>query len=120
MARSPSADELGPSGSTDSLPVPMLELISDGEGETSSHSSPVLVGILLASFKRFAPKTIGDALTRVWSLSKPVEIKEAKNNVFVFYFTLDSEKERVLQGSPWNFSGFLLCLKGVAAQHLLS
>ncbi|KAJ4843520.1 hypothetical protein Tsubulata_050751 [Turnera subulata] len=82
MALSPSADELGPSGSTESLPVPMLELISDG-----------------------------DALTRVWSLSKLVEIKEAKNNVFVFYFTSDSEKERVLQGSPWNFSGFLLCLK---------
>ncbi|KAJ4836623.1 hypothetical protein Tsubulata_005461 [Turnera subulata] len=88
-------------------PIPILEFDSEGE-----ESPPIVtpVGTLLASFKRFTAKTIGEALTRAWSLTKPVEVKELKDNVFVFHFSSISEKERILAGSPWNFAGFLLCL----------
>ncbi|KAJ4834827.1 hypothetical protein Tsubulata_051396 [Turnera subulata] len=107
-----SSNELGreQSNSVDQLPIPVLELCSDDD-ESSSCVSPVLVDTLFAHFRRFSAKTIGEALNRAWSLTTLVEIKEAKDNVFVFTFASIAEKERILQGSPWNFSGFMLCLK---------
>ncbi|KAJ4828964.1 hypothetical protein Tsubulata_024108 [Turnera subulata] len=98
------------SASPNPFPIPILELDSDND-DSPSTASPVLVDILPASFRCFAAKTIGEALTRAWSLTKPVEIKEVRDNVFVFHFSSISEKERILVGSPWNFFGFLLCLK---------
>ncbi|KAJ4833975.1 hypothetical protein Tsubulata_027449 [Turnera subulata] len=101
------------------LPIPVLELASDEE-ETSPHVSPVLVGTLVANFKRFLTKTIGEVLSRVWSLTKPVEIKEVKDNVFTFHFSSMAEKKQILLGSHWNFSGHLLCLKECSSTVSLS
>ncbi|KAJ4842864.1 hypothetical protein Tsubulata_010456 [Turnera subulata] len=98
------------SSSVEPLSIPVLELASDDD-QTSSRVSPVLVGTLVSHFKRFSAKSVGEALAWIWSLTKPVEIKEVKDNAFTFHFASIAEKERILQGSPWNFSRFLLCLK---------
>ncbi|KAJ4842763.1 hypothetical protein Tsubulata_013386 [Turnera subulata] len=104
MATSPT--ELGHdhSDSGERPPDPILELFSDDD-EAMSCVSPILVGAVFAHFRRFSAKAIGEALNRAWSLTTPVEIKEVKNNVYVFTFASVAEKDRILQSSPWNFSG---------------
>ncbi|KAJ4848992.1 hypothetical protein Tsubulata_009677 [Turnera subulata] len=91
-------------------PIPVIEFESEGE-EPVSRESPILVGKIIANFKRFSIRTVAEALLKVRSLKKPVEVTEANDNMFVFKFTSIPEKERILAGSPWTFSGFLFCLK---------
>ncbi|KAJ4837063.1 hypothetical protein Tsubulata_008426 [Turnera subulata] len=50
-------------------------------------------------------------MTRVWSLKTPVGVTEVEDNMFIFWFFPLVEKERMLSGSAWNFSGLLLFLK---------
>ncbi|KAJ4848606.1 hypothetical protein Tsubulata_051017 [Turnera subulata] len=91
-------------------PVSVLELESEGD-EVVSSDSPVLLGKIVADFKQFHTRALGETLTRAWSLKHEVGINEVKDNMFVFHFANLSERERILKGSPWTFSGFLLCLK---------
>ncbi|KAJ4844867.1 hypothetical protein Tsubulata_004358 [Turnera subulata] len=89
---------------------PVLELWKDDD-VAPVVESPVLVGRLVADFKRFSAKVIGEALTRIWNLRQPVKVSEVTDNTFVFHFSSLTEKERALTGSPWSFGGHLLCLK---------
>ncbi|KAJ4846046.1 hypothetical protein Tsubulata_002563 [Turnera subulata] len=88
----------------------VLELWKDDE-VLSEVASPVLVGRLVADFKRFSTRVIAEGLTRIWNLRQQVKVSEVQDNTFVFLFSSIAEKERVIAGSPWSFAGFMLCLK---------
>ncbi|KAJ4837094.1 hypothetical protein Tsubulata_049597 [Turnera subulata] len=90
--------------------IPVLELWKDDE-VTPEVASPVLVGRLVADFKRYSAKVIGEGLTRIWNLRQQVKVSEVQDNTFVFHFSSIAEKERIVAGSPWSFGGFMLCLK---------
>ncbi|KAJ4848071.1 hypothetical protein Tsubulata_043765 [Turnera subulata] len=89
---------------------PVLELWKD-DNVIPVVESPVLVGRLVADFKRFSTRVIGEALPKIWNLRLPVKVLEVSDNTFVFHFSSLAEKDRVLTSSPWSFGGHFLCLK---------
>ncbi|XP_050222548.1 uncharacterized protein LOC126672638 [Mercurialis annua] len=52
----------------------------------------------------------------IWKLNKDFRIKSWPDNVFVFQFYSDRDKERVVEGSPWTFDSHLLVLIEVNAE----
>ncbi|KAL9460149.1 hypothetical protein AB3S75_003367 [Citrus x aurantiifolia] len=50
------------------------------------------------------------ALQQVWRTVKEVKIESLGNNCFMFKFTEEADKKRVLTGGPWHFDRALLVL----------
>ena len=51
------------------------------------------------------------ALTQVWKTTKEMKIESLGNNIFLFKFGLEADKQKVMAGGPWHFDRVLIVLK---------
>ncbi|KAJ4837329.1 hypothetical protein Tsubulata_050714 [Turnera subulata] len=82
---------------------PVLDLDSEEEGEPAS-TKPILVGKFVSETRRFTLRVVGDVFPRAWSLTKPIEVIEVRDNVFLFVFNSEVDKASVLSRASWNIS----------------
>jgi hypothetical protein len=85
-------------------------LISDDEiEELRAKGSKCLVG-RLGIAKKIDKEAFKTLLTRIWQTMGRVFFKEIQDNLWLFEFTEDSDKRRVLEGQLWSYDRTLLIL----------
>ncbi|XP_021757128.1 uncharacterized protein LOC110722170 [Chenopodium quinoa] len=52
-------------------------------------------------------------MKQIWSLNRGVVFRKIENNLFIIQFFHWRDKEKVLDGAPWNFDNQLLLLKDI-------
>ena len=50
------------------------------------------------------------ALLPVWKTIKEIKIEELGNNIFIFQFGCEADKQKVLAGGPWHFDKALIVM----------
>lgn len=87
---------------------------SDGSSEVTQEAllELCLVGTLLTD-KPVRFLIMQDRLSSLWRPGQGVTISQVEENKFLFQFYHEWDMERVLQGGPWTFDGYLLILKKV-------
>ncbi|KAJ4846735.1 hypothetical protein Tsubulata_010211 [Turnera subulata] len=89
---------------------PVVNLDSDDE-QAPSVSKPILVGRIIIHTRRFFVKVAGEVLVHAWNITSSLDVLEVRVNTFLYTFDCESEKQRALDGAPWNLSRLHLCLK---------
>jgi hypothetical protein len=55
-------------------------------------------------------------LSRIWCLARSMVLKELQDNLWLFEFDEEDDKNRVVAGRPWSFDYHILVLKEFAGQ----
>lgn len=85
--------------------------MSDGEiAEAQKQGTNCLIGKIWAG-KQINKDAFRKVFTRIWRLDGGVSFKEIQHNVWMFEFSHEGEKRRVLAGHPWSFDRYILVLK---------
>jgi len=66
-----------------------------------------MVGRLLTT-RPFSKQAMMNTLKLVWKLAKEVTIMALEDNLFLFKYSSETDKDRVIEGSPWFFDKHLL------------
>jgi hypothetical protein len=77
--------------------------------EAKQQGNNCLIGKIWAG-KRVNREAFINVFKRIWRTEKEVGFKEIQHNVWIFEFSLESDKTRVLKGRPWSFDRSLLAL----------
>ncbi|GLT69909.1 hypothetical protein SLA2020_420210 [Shorea laevis] len=88
------------------------EGIHISEGEVTVGKTKLarcLVG-KLGTEKRINREAFRSLLTRLWKPKGSVEFKEVQDHLWIFEFSDVLDKDKVLQGRPWQFDRYLLIL----------
>lgn len=89
-----------------------LQEIDIGEDETEelrTKGSKCLIGRLGVA-KKIHKEAFKAILVRIWRLLGSVFFKEIQENLWLFEFSDDNDKRRVLEGRPWSYDRTLLIL----------
>ncbi|XVF80757.1 hypothetical protein PTKIN_Ptkin15bG0100900 [Pterospermum kingtungense] len=70
-----------------------------------------LVGKLL-THQPFNKEAMIGTMKAIWKLHKEVNILAIEENLFIFKFQGERDKNRILKGAPWSFDKHLLLLNG--------
>ena len=54
---------------------------------------------------------IKTTLAQAWKTIKEVKVESLGNNIFLFKFGLETDKQKVIVGGPWYFDRALIVLK---------
>ncbi|TXG48734.1 hypothetical protein EZV62_024609 [Acer yangbiense] len=68
-----------------------------------------LVGKVLAN-KLINREVFKRVLLRIWKVRESITIEMVRENVFMFHFQNQEDRQRVLTGGPWSFDNFLIVL----------
>jgi hypothetical protein len=77
--------------------------------EAKQQGNNCLIGKIWAG-KRVNREAFINVFKRIWRTEKEVGFKEIQHNVWIFEFSLESDKTRVLKGRPWSYDRSLLAL----------
>ena len=69
-----------------------------------------LVGKLLAD-RNINKNVVKAIILKVWRTSKGMQIVDLRENVFLFKFSCEGDRKRILELGPWNIEGYPLILK---------
>ena len=97
-----------------------FSLAKDEDGEFEIQTTEVkgtinqgqlcIIGKLLSN-RIISKETIKDTFLHFWRLRKPFTFKILGENLFLIEFEEASDKDRVLEGSPWVFEGNLFLVE---------
>lgn len=82
--------------------------------EKRADPNPCLVGRFLTT-KPIQPHIMKERMATVWQPGRRVSIKEIEKGIFLFQFFHKLDVQRVMNGSPWSFDGYILILSLVGA-----
>jgi hypothetical protein len=77
--------------------------------EAKKQSSNCLIGKIWAG-KRVNKEGFITVFKRIWRTEGEVFFKEIQPNVWMFDFSLETDKLKVLEGRPWSYDRFILAL----------
>jgi hypothetical protein len=77
--------------------------------EAEKQGNNCLIGKIWAG-KRVNKEGFISVFKRIWRTEKEVFFKEIQPNVWMFEFSLEADKLKVLEGRPWSFDRFILAL----------
>ncbi|MED6199647.1 hypothetical protein PIB30_077876 [Stylosanthes scabra] len=89
------------------------EVVILGEEDISESfklCSKSLIGRIFAD-RIFSACTMENALDAIWSRPSGFRVADLGKNYFQFFFDKDTDVNRIVNGSPWLFKGFILNLK---------
>ncbi|XP_074318446.1 uncharacterized protein LOC141655258 [Silene latifolia] len=88
----------------------VIEWNSQSNENEQKRTSLLLVGKLWSS-KRVNVKAAINTMCGLWSTKDSVvgKVVDVQAKIFVFQFEEKCDKERVLEGQPWHFDGFVWC-----------
>ncbi|XP_050278122.1 uncharacterized protein LOC126719632 [Quercus robur] len=69
-----------------------------------------LVGKLLAD-RNINKNVVKAIILKVWRTSKGVQIVDLRENMFLFKFSYEGDRKRIMELGPWNIEGYPLILK---------
>jgi hypothetical protein len=76
---------------------------------TKQQGNSCLIGKIWVG-KRVNRESFISVFKRIWRTEKEVGFKEVQPNVWIFEFSKETDKIRVLKGRPWSFDRSLLAL----------
>ncbi|OMP03211.1 hypothetical protein CCACVL1_02505 [Corchorus capsularis] len=79
--------------------------------EAGNTIKPWLVGWLLTE-KPFNKQGFMNTMKNIWRLVKAVTIVEMEENLFLFKFQSEIDRDRVIDGYPWKFDNSMLMFAG--------
>ncbi|TXG47751.1 hypothetical protein EZV62_027045 [Acer yangbiense] len=89
-------------------PVQILE--ENLKIEAVHRMSLYLMGKLLSN-KVVNKEAFIRVISRIWQVSRGVEVESVSGNIFSFHFHCEEDRQRVIAGGPWNFDDELLVLE---------
>jgi len=88
---------------------PVVKWEADSESEVNSELSLCLAGKLWIT-RRFNSNAFMNMITKIWSPSKGMDVKEIDTNLFLFHFFHWKDLDRVVEGEPWFFNKIVVVL----------
>lgn len=89
--------------------APGFVVEDDAMGISKALGSNCLLGRLITD-KYFNKEAMKSSMLRLWGLARGITVQDIGENLFVFQFSNEYERTRVLNGSPWLFDNYLLAL----------
>lgn len=81
--------------------------------ETTRHRVLLMVAGKVLTNKPFSVMAMKNTLKLIWKPQFGLAVSEIESNLFIFRFFSQLDKERVLEGYPWNFDESLILLKDI-------
>ncbi|KAL2898306.1 hypothetical protein RDABS01_040088, partial [Bienertia sinuspersici] len=89
-----------------------IEWNLEGDDEESKRTELLLIGKLWTR-KNVNPKALMDTMESIWNPKSGFEARKIEQNLYSFQFFHYRDKARVLDGQPWHFDQYLLCLSNI-------
>ena len=89
--------------------APRFIVEGDAMGKAKEMGSHCLLGKLIID-KYFNRAVFKTTMLRLWGFAWGMTIQTMGDNLFLFQFSDEFERERVMQGSPWLFDNYQLAL----------
>jgi hypothetical protein len=86
-----------------------IKVTESDVAKTREKSTNYLVGKLWTN-KTINKEAFNAVLSRIWRTVGQVVFKELQDNCWLFEFLGESDKQRVLEGTPWSFDRVALVL----------
>ncbi|KAL2931886.1 hypothetical protein RDABS01_037296 [Bienertia sinuspersici] len=89
-----------------------IEWNLEADDEEAKRAELMLIGKLWAK-KNVNPNALIDTLTGIWNPRNGLEARRIDKNMFSFQLFHYRDKARVLDGQPWHFDKYPLCLSAI-------
>jgi hypothetical protein len=86
-----------------------ISVSDDGTEVLRAKGSRCLIG-RLGAVKRLNKEAFKTLLLRIWRIRGQVFFKEIQENLWLFEFTEEEDRQRVLAGRPWLYDRIILVL----------
>ncbi|KAF5447349.1 hypothetical protein F2P56_032906, partial [Juglans regia] len=87
--------------------------VTKTEVETVAGEKKFCLQLLVVAEKQVNKEAFRTTMSKLWSPEGWIQFKEMGINKFLMEFEMEQDKKKVLQGHPWTFDRFLVCMEDV-------
>ncbi|XP_021766647.1 uncharacterized protein LOC110731120 [Chenopodium quinoa] len=106
------AEELTEKWSSLKITYEEEEIAEFGDSSSNTQESKMAFSIVakLLTVRSYNFEALQRTLKQIWALKRDVIFRKIENNLFIIQFFHWRDKEKVLDGAPWNFDNQLLLM----------
>lgn len=92
-----------------------IKIFDEDVADIREKGAKFLIGRLWAE-KKINKEAFRTSLARLWRVVNRISFKEIQDNIWIFEFSEEEDKNRVLEGRPWSFERQILVINDFDGQ----